>query len=96
LSVRKSERVIVIEAQAKRKRITNHHRDANQNNPLTGTAPPILAAGGYRYASRMDYSPILLVSAKTGEKGSGKTRNFSTRIDFHEIGRRSILKAFLE
>jgi hypothetical protein len=28
-----SERVIVIEAQPKRKRITNHHWDASQNKP---------------------------------------------------------------
>jgi hypothetical protein len=83
LSVRKSERVIVIEAQAKRKRITNHHRDANQNNPLTETAPPILAAGGYRYASRMELLPY------TVNKRESQTKRLKKKKEIFERNRLS-------
>jgi hypothetical protein len=94
LSVRKNEIVIVIEAQAKRKRFPNHRWDANQNSPLTGTAPPIMAAGGCRFASRMELLPLLFKSAKAGEKSSRKPKKFSIGVEFPSTRRWVTLEVF--
>jgi hypothetical protein len=70
--------VIVIEVQGKRKTITSHRKDANQNNPLPQQLPPFWQREGTGTHPGWNYSPILLISAKAGEKGSGKIKKFSS------------------
>jgi hypothetical protein len=63
--------VIVIEAQPKRKRIMNHHWDANQNKPAAWTAPPYRQREGAGAHPGWNFLPTL-ISAKSEEKSSSK------------------------